>query len=316
MSNNTKVVNAVEKHREEIGNDVDRFTHETITKRELVTPEIASGFVQQNFAKNRAVSKQKVKEYVSKINAKEFNFNTVVIAFCVLPSGEHILVNGQHCSFAIIESGISVELDIKYHNVNCMKDVESYYTTYDIGRVRSSRDRIAAIGIDDRIIIRRKPDVGVVSNALKMIIKGYRNVGGHHPLAQNPAIISKLSIEYHESINKALEIIDLAEYEIIKRFLRRPTVCGIMFETLDTDKEDVREKALEFWTRIATNDMGFKGDPVFCLLKSVIDGKFMKKQVYEAASYNVVAKCWNSFLSDRDMFSITRPSMKTIKLFK
>jgi hypothetical protein len=308
----SKVKEAINTHIGNASDYKDRFKHKTELRRIKVDRKEASFFLSENFNKNRSVSKGKVKEYVSKIRQNEFNFNAVTLAFCVLPDGKEILVNGQHCSFAILESDIEIEIDAKYHFVNDMTDVENYYTTYDIGRTRNMRDRISAIGLFDDILFTKAPDKNVVANACKMIIKGFRNHGAHNLNAQNPRIVSSLSASYSDAINRALTIKNLCEVDVLRRFLNRPAVFGVMILTLDMENND---KAIDFWTRIAINEMGKKGDPIHAILKSVLDGKFMRKAIYEASSYNIIAKAWNFYYQEKQMILIVQPPSEPIKLF-
>lgn len=309
---NVKVKKAIDEHRKRSTQYNNRFTHKTELKREMVDRDIAIGYINDNFNRNRPVSKAKVKEYVSKIKQNEFNFNAVTLAFCVLPDGRKILVNGQHCSFAIMDSDIEVELDAKYHYVNDMEDVKNYYTTYDIGRTRNMSDRISAIGLHDEIAFKRSRDSGVVANALKMIIKDFRNQGAHNINAQTPAIITELSAEYKDAINRSLAIRDRCELDMIKRFISKPAIFGVMILTMDIEDH---HKAEKFWTRIVENDMGMKGDPVHALIKTILDGKFMKQQVYESSSYNVVARIWNCYVSNKKVHNMVVPPSEPIKLF-
>ena len=98
-----------------------------------VTPEFAGELLKQNF-NNRTLSKAKVKEYAEAMRRGRWTENNDAI--CIFEDGT--LANGQHRLHAVIESGKTIPMTIKF---NVPKDA-----VFDRGRKRSLGDNLIMQG--------------------------------------------------------------------------------------------------------------------------------------------------------------------------
>ena len=109
---------------------------QVVTRIELVTPEIAQGWLQYN-THNRTASMDRVRQFADDMLHGRWEFNAQTITF----DREGRLIDGQHRLMAVVESGIAVEMLV----VTGLSP--SSQMTIDIGAPRSAGQQLSLSGI-------------------------------------------------------------------------------------------------------------------------------------------------------------------------
>jgi hypothetical protein len=101
----------------------------------IVTPRHASAWLGY-MVKNRAVNKSNLRRLTTQINADKWKYNGETFKF----SAEGKMLDGQHRSLGIVETGKSLKSDII---VGLSEDT---FDTIDTGKSRNSSDALSALG--------------------------------------------------------------------------------------------------------------------------------------------------------------------------
>ena len=110
---------------------------ETTVKKIMVTPEMASKFLENNEG-NRQIVKERVEYYVTEIREGRWNEHSNDM-ICISPTGR--LLNGQHRLSAIVAADVVAGLTVQYNTP------ESAFSIMDTGTKRSAANYFDWCGI-------------------------------------------------------------------------------------------------------------------------------------------------------------------------
>ena len=261
------------------------------TKVELITPEIARGYLEQNCG-NRKVSKYMVNMYSEAMKRGEWMLNGESIKFDV----DGNLIDGQHRLYALIEANISLELLV----VRGLQ--KSAFKTLDVGKKRTAGDCLSIEGI---------ANYNQVASIVRLYMK-MRSKEGDLPLFSrtgntNNFAISSFDItnaqvlsEYHEHSAEYDEITRVA-YKLYNdmRLLQTSLIGAYMsFLILSLGKD--KAKVFDFFSQCIIGE-NIKSESIIFLHKLLV--KRSNKTVIVTASDldKYIKKAWNLFAQGKDV---------------
>lgn len=255
-----------------------------ITTRELITPEYAREIIRNSEDagfRNRNLSQRIVREYAYKMRVGLWKPSGQTISI----SQEGFLLDGNHRLHALIQAGVSLEMNVSR---NVPKDA---FDVYDIGKSRTLADML--------YIARDVKYAQYISAGAKNIYKflqvgelglgsGNRNV--QFSLKDILPIIDRYPIELSEGA---------ALYASIRpKLLTQANIIALhlIFGLIDDDKRD------QFFTGIK-DGLGLTAqDPRYLLREKMLADRRTKKNIMPTtmeSRYMVYA--WNNFYQDKKM---------------
>jgi len=285
----------------------------TVATIENITPAKAAMWIDENFASNRPINKQRILHYANEMRNGAWNPSNT-IAFAVL-NNKRILVNGQHTLLSVRESGVTLKQNpIVKHYVISEDEVKTLYAHYDIGKSRTYSDSLTAYGIPEKIGL-TKGLTNKLSAAAMYIQAGF------------PTSASKPIVSHEDTIQFVYKYLD--EFTAIRNAISpcdsmirsKIESKGIMSIAMITYKYQP-SRALDFWQSVAQlNELSGK-DPRLALHKSFIKmsvgrntGEFVRYKTVAFA--RVSAYAWNKWMTDLPLSYVkptTAMKMKKIKL--
>jgi hypothetical protein len=273
--------------------DIDAETRE-------ITPHTAKHIlIAYRYIRQRPVSPKRVDSYASEMQAGRFDPGTLV--FAKPANGPLQLIDGQHRLNALVLTGIAQRFVIVTHYVTDQADVDRKYARIDIGKMRSMRDTLTALGTFADIGLESSKDARAVVGAVRLILGRFNSLS--RPISREE--IAATVEEFGAPARGYFASIDNGEKEMYQ-ILRRAPVTAVGLLTFERVTEEPQlEQVREFWHGLAMSDGLLRGDPRWHLMThlrayglSHAFGSGRKDSRRYQAMYT--AKCWN-FWSDGKM---------------
>lgn len=275
-----------------------------------VTPETAAEIVGQfNYEHQRPCSKRHVMILAEAMKKNSFRSYTE-ISFAVL-NGKPILINGQHTLTALGLSRDPLWLTFKFYLTESPKEIESLYSTMDVGRTRSARDAMGAIGLELSLASTERDRLAV---AVLFIHNGFQHIGGN--LSAAKAYESK-NFELRKDLMRQWSSEAVTYFSCLnspnvprvnKELFFRSSVVAMGLCTVRVNPA----KAIEFWSTAVLDDGLRMGDPrksLFNWLRANPVGNAVHKQ------HRAATLCWNAWCEGRSIQNIYTAADKANTLF-
>ena len=275
-----------------------------------VSPAVALELVSKfNYAHQRPCSKKHVMGLAEAMKRQEFRPYTE-ICFAVL-DGQPILINGQHTLNALGLSRDPLWLSFKFYLTKNAKEIESLYSTMDVGRTRSARDAMGGIGEELNLATTERDRLGV---AAVFIHNGFQFVGGNITAAKayeskNFELRKELMRQWRDEAATYFSCINAANVpRANKEFFLRGSVVAIGLCTVRSNPK----KAIEFWSTAVLDDGLRMGDPrktLFNWLRANPVGSALHKQ------HRAATLCWNAWCEGRSLSNVYTATEKANSIF-
>lgn len=285
---------------------IKKVTQTSVSTDEDVTAAMADRYLQVGkYDLQRKSDDAHVDELVIEINTGRFLGGTAV-AFCVLPDGHYILVNGKHTLKAIRASGVTTRLTVVRHYVKDMTEVGEVYSKFDINKTRTAYDRLVALGVPAAFAVSlSKQQTNGLTAGIKIILSGFqnKNSSGYDPAINKSAEIwaNALTTAWKPAIERyfyALEFCETARQK--QRFLK----AGVVAVALPTLRYQHR-KGFEFWGEAAAKDGLRARNPAARLADwLVLTGNIRGGGSRQLMVCRHVAACWNKYYDGLEMGKI------------
>lgn len=223
----------------------------------IVTPELAEEWLAHaNYDRQRRRAEWHVKRLANEMTLGRFMAGTQ-IHFVVL-NGEHKLVNGQHTLSGIARSGVPVALTILTSHVQTEDEIGEIYGRHDRHRGRTPHDAFLGMKLADELELEER-EVNSLGAAVKYIEHGFRRVSVTR--APESASLDWLAHRMRAWAPHAREYFDCVRdaRTSMKAAFRRAPVIAVGLATFASER--CHDKATEFWTGAANDDMLSKNDP-------------------------------------------------------
>ncbi len=246
-----------------------------------ITPAIAKSYLGQNQS-NRPLSKRHIQRLSEVMMRKEWITNNDSICF----DGSGVLINGQHRLYAIIKSGISVDI-----LVSRGFDPDSFRTMDSLVMARGGRDALALMGVKD---------CSIISGALTLIhqYKNYNTMSSYCLIT--PTIILK-EYDLHPDISLYAETIPRGQY----KGLLSPVV-GLYFyyviSKADYNKGNIFMNGLVYGYNLE------KHNPMLRLRDKLIKNHSTYPKYSRLDQISLLIYTWNKFMKGEKIINFKQPT--------
>ena len=244
---------------------------------ETVTPAKAKIYL-QNMAKNRPVSKSKLKRYISDIEEGRWNEWCGSIEF---RKADGKTMNGQHRLLAIIATGKSMNL-LLVHGVP-----DDAFATMDTGKRRNGSDTLSVSGYKN---------TNLTAAAIAMVER-YRTGKMEHVITFTNQEILDLAKKYNDI---APSVTYAASHKV--RWLRASVVAAFhyLFSKRDPDAADA------FFNKLISGQGLSNGDPAYILRERLIENMTAPIRLTEPAVRALLIKAWNAHYQGRRLRTLSQ----------
>lgn len=273
----------------------------------LVTPSIANEILDKhNYPKQRPLNKSWTA--VLAMAMKNGSFREYTSINFAIKNGEPILINGQHTLNAVLLSGKQIWLSFNFCGVHDDTEVEVMYSTFDIGRKRSARDTMGAIGEELSL---HKKERDSLATAVTFINLGFRPISSRDSperllASRDFEFKKKLMREWGDEASMYFKCIaDAPKFN--KEPLYRAFVVAVGLLTI----REQPEKAIDFWRGGSLDDGLRIGDPRKALmnwLKTNTAGKSPYLQ------HRAAIACWNAWVDGRQLSKVYPRSSVSLEI--
>lgn len=263
--------------------------------RLTVTPDLAQRILEnQNYAGQRRVRPDHVKSLAATMRRNAFLPGSQ-IAFARLGGAYH-LVNGQHRLRAVLESGVSIEVQLLVVDVERPEDIARVYFSFDRNStVRSDQDVLSAVN----------PDEGLLTNttrrgvwqAVPIIANGFsRPHYSSDEKRRDDDYRLGLCEQWWQYAARYETILNPAPSAVRKRMVSaQPMSVALVLLRWQPDM------AAKFFGGIAMDDGLKRNDPRKALLIDIVQRPWSRQSMDGCLS---VAYAWNAYFAGRDLSQI------------
>lgn len=224
------------------------------------------------------------------------------ITFARLPNGKLYRVNGYHRTDAVIEFGKELRFNVQI--IDCANDdaVDSLYSSFDrsIGtRQRSFEQAANALHFADKIGVSKQAAKGLHS-AVALIHNGLRPImhGHQFELVEIEALEDRLDAALPWKSEAAELDAILYRANVV---LKRKLLAGPIFAVALITMRYQREKAKEYWARVASNDGLRRGTPEHSFVQRLLTDRM---ESHSEKPFQLAALPWNAFYYGRPLTQI------------
>lgn len=246
-------------------------TFEVVT----LTPELAGEWLALNL-RNRPKKPRKIEMYARDMTNGLWRFTGEAVKF----DSEGRLIDGQNRCYAVIESGVSIQvLVVRGLDPNTQEVMDS-------NAVRSSRDALAMHGFDNpkdlaaTVLVHDLYNRGVFEHCMSQT-PGYER-------PSNAQVV--IYAENHPELAGALRLVAPVKY-------RLPLSIGALATAHVTMSAIDADDTADFFERITELRTYGKGDPVATLLKRVHDMHQDRARRYPSTALYLLFRAWNAYRS-------------------
>lgn len=243
------------------------------TEMTTVTPEQAADWLAHN-THNRKLRDNQVAALVRDMQEGNWKWNGDSIKF----AKDGTLLDGQHRLTAVVRSGQPIDILI-------IRGLEKKtQATMDTGAKRTGADVLKLQG---------EKNYTVLAAALRACIlwdSGVRNIGGGNRVTTNSNILDYL--EQHPEMRDYVET-----YNTMRRGITLPASVGVTAIKLFTEIDP--EDAEYFFTRLASAEGHYRGDPIFEARRALMDEATGSTQTRGGRTSTwkmaILIKSWNKY---------------------
>ena len=263
----------------------------------LITPEMAERWlINFTYEHQRPINNSHVELLASDMEAGEF-LNNTTIAIAVYKGNQYIM-NGRHRLSALIKSLKTIPFRVVLYPVNSITEMAELYLKFDIHRKRTQYDSLRAFDIANTFQL-PKEYVNRTAGAVKIIMRNFPTGGSY--IIRTKDLLENM-INYEEGIRMYYKAISGRE-ERLKKPLMRSWIASVGILTC----QYVPDKALIFWSRVATDDELVKNSPEKQLAEFLKYTRMAGKSVFAFIKGIDMAKmaayCFNCFYDNKNAFS-------------
>lgn len=226
------------------------------------------------------------------------------LAFCKLPNGRLVLVNGNHRMHAVILANTAIEFQICVNAVGSEDEINAAYFRHDFAvRSRSIETLAASAQLADGLGVSKEHASAAVKAAV-FVHSGLKFITG---VNQSPEIRSadgKITavLGWKGEIQEYGRIIEIADRDLRRR-LRAQGVFGCALVTLRYQPQ----KATAFWAGVAESGSTPAKDP-----RRTLNVHLSRAQVQTITEYSLVtAMAWNAWYR-RSHLELVRASKNSV----
>lgn len=252
-------------------------------KEELITPELAKEYLQMNKI-NRSLRPWKVREYALQMKAGKWKMSGECI--CFLEGGA--LGNGQHRLWAVIESNTPTKFAVIR---GCDPDS---FSTYDSGLSRSLAD---ALHINE---INNSSTIGSIISRYFALCNGIYGDGRRGGVASKLGITRDDYIaEYTTSPELYQDGCALAKRLNGKLSILKPADIGGIYIYLIKHINHEISNVVNFFNDLHSPSPQYPSTSI--LREKLIADKISRTKMLGEYKYNLIAKAWNSYITQRSV---------------
>lgn len=237
-----------------------------------------------NFERQRKISPINVNRLAEEMRQGRFTPGTQIYV-CVLPSGEQVIVNGNHTLEAVHASGTPQVLVVTRKHVKDIDEAGKLYAVFDIHKARTWLDSIKATGMNEGETASRTSKVlaalGVIENRFD---QGGANLNGVSRLGR-----IERAAEYEESATLFFTSIDGASKEG-GRFVKRAPIMAVALTTFRYQPS----LAMEFWGDFSHDDGLTAGMPERALMNYLRNNRGGGGAAVRKLQTRAAALAWNA----------------------
>lgn len=258
----------------------------------LVTSTKAAEWLRKNaFDRNRRIDEYTVQDYADKMRNGQWEPDAVTLMFAREPDKTITLVNGHHTLSAIVASGVSNRYKVRYIDVPDKAAIRVLYTKLDAGLVRSTPQRLHALGLDEKLGLPPKR-LGKLHAAASVLLTGLGMWGAKtRPTKKDVNAVAAVMQQYASEAKTLYGWLPTESH--VYTGMQRASVMASALHTIKCR----RVQAEEFWTKVI-DGTPTGGDPRRelhdYLLRKDRAGHGGKLQRMDFAA---VALAWNAYLS-------------------
>lgn len=245
----------------------------------LVTPEIAKEFLKRN-TKNRPITDTHVNYLAEQMKKGKWELNGESVKF----SNTGVLLNAQHTLSAIIKSGISIEIDVRYGLA------DNVFATLDTGRVRQSSDVLAIEGIENYT------HISAMANFIINFTSGHLDQASRAYSKGTDKITNEKVLEFSKKHDKSLQESRVYGYsKKINDGTIKPKLLASLHYIFKKLKDSEKD-ANEFCSRVGDGVGLQKDSPIYALRKILhADNNDKKSNMNPNHRVALICKAWNIY---------------------
>lgn len=248
-----------------------------------------------HFERQRAINDKNVDRLAEEMRRGWFLAGTPIF-ICDLPDGRKVIINGNHTLEAVATSGVTVPLVLIHKQVRDMDDAARAYATFDLQRVRTWRDTLLAVGLNETI-----PLANDVSSSVAIIMDDF---GSRHQnaVASRQARLQVMP-EYRAAAFILADALKDGPAQNTRLLRRAPTFAVALFTARYQPSA-----ASEFWATAAKDDGLKVGDPRKTLLRYCASHNTAGSANRRLMSLAAMS-CWNAHWEGRTLDHVKPGSM-------
>lgn len=266
--------------------------------RLLISPYEAHHILEEfTFTEQRSLDAANLRAHILDMKRDRF-WSGSQIVFAQLPDNKLYLVDGYHRIYAVIQSGIPIEFQVRIERVANYEKLRDLYCSIDTNlRKRSDAQIARAAGISDALDVPQTV-ITAALGAVTVIACGLQALPPHKRPAEVVTAYGRKDAvaQWVDEIRAYADIISVASTKLKSRLL----VQGVMGPALATLRHQPK-KARAFWGGVAENDGLRKGDPrrtlVIALLERSVQGKWGGGLIF-------APQAWNAWFEGRQLPAI------------
>jgi hypothetical protein len=267
---------------------------EIFTKMVLINPEKAKDLLKLNKS-NRPLNKNTVDWYSKQMKNGQWTISGQTISI----SDENTLIDGQHRLAAIVKSGKEIMFNVAY-NVPYIS-----FINYDSVRSRGMADVFAIEGISNY-----KSIAAIISKYNNLINGSFSWMGfglgmGSGGSDKRYKYTNADALDLYNRNRLLFQDIHNASercYSRIKLFTT--SQVGAFMYYLIVDKKHNKEKVMSFFYQLFFNE-NVENKSIYNLREKLINGSIGQFRMIPKLKYVYLVKCWNSYVSGKEIKNYT-----------
>lgn len=248
-----------------------------------ITPSIAKEFMDRN-TKNRPINERNVDYLAKQMKEGKWKVNGETVKF----SKTGVLLNSQHTLLAVIKSGVTIKIDVRY---GLDDDV---FPTLDTGRGRTSSDVLAIDGIENYT------HISAMVNFIINFRIGHVDQAARSYSHGSDKITNDTVLEFAKKHNKSLQESRIYGYSAKMNDGTVSAKLLASFHYIFKKIKDAEKDANEFCSRVGDGVGLSKDSPIYVLRKTLqAADKDKKSKMNPNHRLALICKAWNLYRKNR-----------------